>query len=164
MKDFVKDFLFDANIDGGKVRVGILIYSTEDYIQFHLNTYTDKIGVFNAIDQIPYRYGSTNTADALQTMRSTMFTIVNGDRPGIQNICIVLTDGVSNINSRRTIPEAEATHNQGIHVYAIGIGLTETRELDGIASKPVDEYRFAVDDFNQLDGLKEKVFASFCGK
>ena len=162
MKDFIKDFLFKANIDGGNVRVGMIIYSTEDYLQFHLNAYQDKLDLFDAIDEIPYRYGSTNTADALKTMRTHMYTAANGDRPGVPNVAIVVTDGVSNINSRRTIPEAEQARAAGIHIYAIGIGLSDTTELDAIASKPVDDNRFSVKEFSELRTLREKVFASLC--
>ena len=120
--------------------------------------------VFDAIDSIPYRYGSTNTTDALKIMHNEMFTYANGDRPDVDNICIVMTDGISNINARRTIPEAERARSKGIHIYAIGIGLTETRELDGIASKPVEENRFTVQDFAELDDLKHKIFDAFCRK
>ncbi|KAK3783391.1 hypothetical protein RRG08_001851, partial [Elysia crispata] len=162
MKDFVKDFLYEADIDSGNVRVGVIIYSTKDHIEFQMNTYNTKADVYNAIDEIPYRYGSTNTADALKTMRTEMFTRLNGDRPGVENICIVVTDGVSNINARRTIPEAEQARAEGIHIYAIGIGLSDTRELDGIASKPVDENRFAVQEFSELRDLRHKVFSSLC--
>ena len=164
MKDFVKEFLLDANIDDGNVRVGLVLYSTDVHLEFNLNTYSTKMDVFTAIDGIPYRYGSTNTADALETMHSKMFTRRNGDRPNVENICVILTDGVSNINSRRTIPEAEAARAKGIHIYAIGIGLKETKELDGIASRPVEENRFAVQEFSELDGLKQKVFEAFCGE
>ena len=163
MKEFVKDFLVEADIDGGSVRVGVIIYSTEDHVEFQLNTYRTKADVYNAVDNIPYRYGSTNTADALETMRSVMFTRANGDRPNVDNIAIVVTDGVSNINARRTIPEAEQARADNIHIYAIGIGLTDTRELDGIASKPVDENRFAVQDFSELADLRHHVFSALCG-
>ncbi|KAK6961153.1 collagen alpha-3(VI) chain-like isoform X4, partial [Biomphalaria glabrata] len=162
LKDFVKDFLLDADIDGGNVRVGVVIYSDADYVQFQLNTYAKKADVYNAIDDIPYRYGSTNTADALKTMRSVMFTAGNGDRSDVDNVAVVVTDGVSNINSRRTVPEAEQARAEGIHIYAIGIGLTDTRELDGIASKPVDENRFAVQDFTELRDLRHKVIFALC--
>ena len=56
------------------MRVGAVIYSTEVEIQFHLNEYRRKVDVMAAIDKIPYIYGSTNTADALKTMRDDMFT------------------------------------------------------------------------------------------
>lgn len=162
MKKFVKDFLIEADIDSGNVRVGLITYSTEDHVMFQMNSYRTKADVYDAIDNVPYNFGSTNTADALQTMREEMFTFGNGDRPNVDNIAIVLTDGVSNINSRRTIPEAEKTRAANIHIYAIGIGLTDTKELDGIASKPISENRFAVDDFSELTDLRHHVFSSLC--
>jgi uncharacterized protein with von Willebrand factor type A (vWA) domain len=162
MKDFIKYFLYNAAIDNGNVRVGIIIYSTDDHLQFNLNAYQDKLNMFDAIEAIPYIHGSTNTADALKTMRTEMFTPANGDRPDIPNVAIVVTDGVSNINSRRTIPEAEQARAEGIHIYAIGIGLTDTVELDGIASKPVDDNRFNVKEFSELRDLRSKVFAALC--
>ena len=162
MKDFIKYFLYNAAVDNGNVRVGVIIYSTEDHLQFNLNEYSDKPSLYDAIEFMPYRYGSTNTADALKTMRTVMFTPENGDRPDIPNVAIVLTDGVSNINSRRTIPEAEQARAEGIHIYAIGIGLTDETELDGIASKPVDENRFRVQEFSELRDLRGKIFAALC--
>ena len=70
------------------------------------------------------RYGSTNTADSIEAMRNEMFTAENGDRPDVRNMAIIITDGVSNINSRRTIPEADLAKEEGIHIYTVGIGLT----------------------------------------
>ncbi|XP_041374199.1 uncharacterized protein LOC121387240 [Gigantopelta aegis] len=161
MLDFLKDFLYIARIDNGNVRVGLVIYSTRVHVQFQLNDFSTKSEVYNAIDNTPYEYGSTNTADGIKTMR-TMFTRRNGDRPDVRNIAIVITDGVSNINARRTIPEAEGARDEGIHIYAIGIGLTDTREIDGIASPPVEENRFTVTEFSELRALRDKVFRSFC--
>jgi hypothetical protein len=136
IKGFIKDFLSEAKIDSGHVGIGILIYSTEDYIQFNMNTYSKKQDVMDAIDRIPYRYGSTNTADALKTMRTVMFTEANGDRPDVEHVCIVITDGLSNINASSSYPEAEKAHEAGIHIYAIGIGLTDSYEIDAIATPP----------------------------
>ncbi|CAG5124866.1 unnamed protein product, partial [Candidula unifasciata] len=162
IKDFIKVFLYEAEIDGGTVRVGLLIYSTDVHIQFHLNQYKTKVNLFNAIDDIPYRHGSTNTADGLKVMRTEMFTSENGDRRDVDNIAIVITDGISNINARRVLPEAEQARAVGIHIYAIGIGLTDTRELDGIASKPLEKNRFTVSEFSELNNLKQNIFASIC--
>lgn len=86
----------------------------------------------------------------------------NGDRDDAPNIAMVITDGVSNINSRRTVPEAEESRDIGIHVYAIGIGLTDTRELYAIASEPSDDNTFAVQDFDELAGLEKKIFSTIC--
>lgn len=163
MKEFIKDFLYKADIDRGVVRVGVMIYSTEAYVQFHLSQYKRKVDVYSAIDQIPYRHGNSNTADGLKTMRTDMFTPENGDRRDVDNIAIVITDGISNINPKRTIPEAEQARAVGIHIFAVGIGLTDTRELDGIASKPLEKNRFTVVDFSELnDDLTQNIFTSLC--
>ena len=39
-------------------------------------------------------------------MRDYMFSPALGDRPGVRNFGIIVTDGVSNIRNWRTIPEA----------------------------------------------------------
>jgi collagen type VI alpha len=163
IKGFIKDFISEARVDSGHVGVGIVIYSTEVYVQFQMNTYTDKQEIMDAVDAIPYRYGSTNTAGALKVMREEMFTEANGDRPDVDNVCIIITDGLSNINARKTIPEAEKAHDAGIHIYAIGIGLTDTYEIDAIATPPWQKNRFEVTDFNELKSIEGAVFTAICG-
>merc|ERR1719367_2272180 len=140
MKKFVKDFILEADVDGGKVKVGMVVYSTADHVEFYMNDYASRAEVERAIDEIVYRQGNTNTADGIATMRDELFASGNGERPGVPNVAIVVTDGQSNINRPRTIPEAEQARSQNIKIYAVGIGLKDTSEIDGIASKPVDEY------------------------
>ena len=50
-----------------------------------------------------------------------MFNVANGDRIGVPNVAVLITDGVSNLNSERTIPEAIRAHARDIHVFAIGM-------------------------------------------
>ena len=164
MKDFVKNFLSDADVDGGSVRVGVNVYSTGSKIEFNLNEHDKKDDMFKAIDAIKYQAGWTNTASGLEKMRKKMFTFAAGDRPNVDNVAIVLTDGQSNINAKNTIPKADKARNEGIHIYAIGIGLSDTKELEGIANKPSRDNQFAIDDFDELDGLEKQVFAAVCGK
>lgn len=160
--NFVKQLLSNSDIDSGAVRAGALIYSTGVEVQFQLNAYSTQASMFEAIDNIQYIYGSTNTADGLRTMRQEMFTTDNGDRPDVMNIAIVITDGVSNINSRRTIPEAETAHGEGIFIYTVGIGLTDRTELDAIATPPASSNSFVVDTFDELKGFEDTVFTSLC--
>ncbi|WAR09787.1 K319L-like protein [Mya arenaria] len=158
MLNFCKEIVDKAAIDSGSVRIGVLIYSTEVEIEFHLNNYTNTADIKAAIDRIPYMYGTTNTADALKTMHELMFSARNGDRPDVDNIAFLITDGISNINGRRTIPEAEKAQGKAIRVYAIGIDLTDTRELEGIASEPKSGNMFNVKAFDELTGLIDTIF------
>jgi uncharacterized protein with von Willebrand factor type A (vWA) domain len=143
--------------------VGVVVSRTVVRVQFHLRTFRSRQALYEAIDKIPYTLGSTNTAHALKTMRTRMFQAANGDRSGVPNVAIIVTDGVSNINADRTIPEAELARAEGIHIYAIGIGLADSTELDSIVSVPVVENRFAVLDFNDLRNLRNSLYAAYCG-
>ncbi|XP_029650176.1 collagen alpha-1(XIV) chain-like isoform X1 [Octopus sinensis] len=81
MLNFIVDFVSAASIDNGNVRIGAVLYSSDVKIQFHLNAFQTKQEVIDAVLQIPYVYGSTNTYGGLNTMRTVMFTTENGDRP-----------------------------------------------------------------------------------
>ncbi|XP_048736663.2 uncharacterized protein LOC125651877 [Ostrea edulis] len=150
MKQFVKRLLNPVDIDFGDVQVGLLSFSTRPTIKFQLNTYKTKQDIFSAIDGVPWRFGYTNTADALQEMHETMFSRENGDRRDAGNVCIILTDGVSNINYRRTIPEANTAKEKGIRIISIGIGLPDLKEIRGIASEPYELYVFHAETFAEL--------------
>ena len=92
-----------------------------------------------------------------------MFNEANGDRPGVPNVAIVITDGISNLNSERTIPEALRAQARGIHIFVIGIGLTgATLEIDSISSTPVQENRFLVRTFEELRYIRMKVYTRLC--
>lgn len=159
---FVEDFLSGANIDSGYMRVSILSFSDDVHIQFHLNKYNSSQGVTEGLRKIKYLYGGTNTASALNVMRTQIFSKENGDRPDIPNIAFLITDGVSTINKVRTIPEAEEAHAKNIHIYAIGIKLKSTVELEKIASQPAQENVFTTDDFDGLQDIRTNIFYKFC--
>ena len=92
-----------------------------------------------------------------------MFNRANGDRPNAPNVAIVLTDGVSNLNSERTIPEAIAAKKADIHMFVIGIGLAEqTDEINKLASPPIEENRFLVTNFDELDFIRAAVYDRLC--
>ena len=47
----------------------------------------------------------------------------------------------------------------------VGIGLTDTRELEGMASRPAAKNTFNVKEFDELTGLAEDIFGGeACGK
>ena len=74
----------------------------------------------------------------------------------------VVTDGLSNVNAERTIPEAEAARAQGIHVIAIGVGLKDTFELDGMASKPLANNVYSVNTWDDLWNIQTNLIGHSC--
>ena len=55
-----------------------------------------------------------------------MFQPGYGDREGVPNVLIIVTDGESNIQNWRTLPEAQLIKDSGVHVYSIGVGRWRT--------------------------------------
>lgn len=162
MLNFVKQLLGTANIDSGDVRVGVLSYSNKARIHFNLNAHNKYRNIAQAVNNIRYVYGKTNTADAIRLMREEMFLSYHGDRPEVPNVCLIITDGVSSVNPERTIPEAIAARDEGIHIYAIGVGLSDTRELEAIATSPASDNMFNVQQFSELSSLANVIFADVC--
>ena len=109
-----------------------------------------------------YRYGSTNTADALHRVRTQMFRSENGNREGVPDIAILLTDGVSNVNADRTLPEARLAHSEGIAIVGVGISLSDTRELAEVVSSPSSKFMNLVDNFYDLRGYAPKLLRPLC--
>lgn len=122
MKGFVKRLLDGADIENGDVRVGIVSYSTKANVEFMLNSYNTKADVFDAVNSMSWKYGSTNTADGLRAMREEIFSEDNGDRHGVPNICILITDGVSNINSRRTMQSPKLSMQKQVVFISLLLG------------------------------------------
>ena len=137
MKTFVYNIVDSFNVGSDSVRVGVMSYGSSNYYNFHLNTYSTKSSVLSAINNIPYRGGGTNTASALDGMRTVGFSTSNGARPtsqGIPRVGIVITDGKSSSYSA-TLTAANNVHNAGIIVFAIGIAGANQNELNAIASQ-----------------------------
>ena len=138
MKSFMHDITNTFEIGPNNVQVGVLSYASYPILQFYLNTHSNKADVLSAINSLPYTSGGTDTAAALNYVRSYGFTESNGARPaseGIPKVIIVITDGKSNSYSA-TVAAATALHNEGYIVFAIGIHGADMNELNAIASDP----------------------------
>ena len=83
-----------------------------------------------------------------------MFTTANGDRAGIVNVIVVLTDGRSN-NYQDTANQAKAARDLGFRIFSVGIGSgIPLGELNEMATDPDSDHVFAVSNFNALQGIK----------
>ena len=158
MLQFSKQLLNYIDIDSGNLRIGFLTSSAKVQIHFHLRRYQKKSDIIQAIDQIPYVKGSTNTAEALKTPRM-MFVPRKGDRPDVMNIALLLTDARTNLNSKKTLLQAKRARDKFFKIIALGIGFPDEKELNQIAS---DDLSFSVKDFSILANLPLLAAQAIC--
>lgn len=81
--------------------------------------------------------GETNTVEALNAVDTEVFRAARGDRNGVQNVAVVISDGNSNLGQENTISTAEALKAQGVTVVAVAAGESiHMDEVNAIASTP----------------------------
>ena len=165
--NFKKILDFVANVillvDMNKVRVGAMTFSDKPTVIFNLNRYTSSVDMAHAIQNVYYDRKTTNTAEALRTLRTQMFTPSAGDRTDYPNMALIITDGESN-NKEATLREATLAKTAGIQLLTVGIGSwLDMNELQNMASYPYQKNMYHVDRFDALSGLLNTFRDYICG-
>ena len=159
---FAARVIHGLDVDNSQVRVALVSFMSRASINFYLDTYTRQQEVLNALAFRMAGTRRTNTQEALRKMHSEVFSSNRGDRPGVRNIAVVITDGFSNIQRFNTAKEATNAHNIGIDTYAIGVGPDVDRnELNQIGSSPDSSHvillRTARDVASRADTLLTRI-------
>ncbi|XP_059147872.1 cartilage matrix protein-like [Physella acuta] len=163
-KSFLQDFVKEFDVDGGFVRVSLIVYGEGLYTQdgFNLGTYTQLNDLVAAIGGIKHRQGrKTETGKGIKYMYQSQLAS-HLTRPNVPKVGVVLTDGDSQ-DKDFTKKEAENARNQNITMYAIGVGpkVHET-ELTNIAG---DKSRVSrVDKYEELRRIKQELANQICQK
>lgn len=163
LQNFTHNLISRLQVGPDNTRVGLATFSDNATIRFQLNTYQRQGDMLSAVDALPYTAGRTNTADALRKMTSQMFTSGSGDRPGVPNYAIIISDGVSTVNQQDTLPAAVQAKNSGIHILAVTI-IPEgpTLELKGVVNDPYEYNLFSLTSFNDLATIQNRFQAAIC--
>lgn len=171
-KQFAVNITNAFNIGPDATQVGAVAFSGITFHTIPLDSLTSNQAVRDGIINIPYNDilvdgTSTNTSGALRTIHESLFTDEGGARPlqsAFPRVVIVITDGRSNIDRDLTFPSAQALHQDGVAVFAVGIGKLAIRieELKGIASQP--EFATLIGGFNvmELQGVQRVVSDEAC--
>ena len=150
------------NFAGGKTRVSVTTYDSTARVQFLLNKYNQKLSVLNAISYDLSR-GKTNTQGALRLVREDVFTSGNGDRVGVDNVLVLLSDGNSNVQTSQTLPQATAVKNANIRIISVGVGASvNAQELNSIASSPSNSNTFFTKTTADVDATADKILNLIC--
>ncbi|XP_064602245.1 collagen alpha-6(VI) chain-like [Liolophura sinensis] len=152
MRQFLLGVIGHFEIGEDRVRVGLITFNFGARQVFYLNTYHTKEEVIRAFAPLRGTEVGTATHAALRIARETGFTSEHGDRPGIPNIAILITDGRST-HPDRTATEQALLKAAGVRVFAIGIGWTDENELRLIASDPDEQYFHYVKNFDGLENI-----------
>ncbi|XP_029958698.1 collagen alpha-1(XIV) chain [Salarias fasciatus] len=148
---------FDVGIN--KTRIGLAQYSGDPRIEWHLNAFSTKDAVIDAVKNLPYKGGNTLTGLALTFIWENCFKPESGSRVGVPKIGILITDGKSQDD---VIPPAESLRKAGVELFAIGVKNADENELRSIASEPHNTHVYNVADFNIMSSIVEGLTRTVC--
>ena len=137
IREFTEEISMLLDIGIQRSLVGVILFSGSASVHFPVTRHTDESTLFPALNPgLPYSGGGTNTAAALNLLR-TAAAQPNGAldlRSGYVPIAIVVTDGQSN-DRTATLNAARALHASNIYdqVYAVGVSGADVTELNAVA-------------------------------
>ena len=165
--EFIASLSAAFNVGPDASRIGAVVFSEDARLQFPLDAYDDNGDLTQAILNIPYLGSQTNTPDALIVTRNQCFNPSNGDRSDVNNLAIIVTDGVPFPNDRRqpAINEARALRNSGVVMVAVGItDIIDEDFLKEMSSSPqtLNQNYFTAADFDVLSEIQKTVVEGTC--
>jgi len=164
VKRMVISVVNELEVGMNKTRIGLIYWSNNAYVAFKMNDYGQvKQDVVEAIRRVPYRGNWTHTQAALQLVYSTTFQPQHGDRDGVENVAIVISDGNSNVFQQLTSVQAAVCRQNGIRMVAIGLGdMVNVAELSMIASRPLEVNMFIHPSFDELENITASLLQTTC--
>ena len=147
-------------------KVGAVVFSDQVRLAFSMDTYADAQSIKNAINSLPYFGQTTNTPEGLRVTREQCFNSANGDRRNVQNLAILISDGVPHPEDRRDPAIREAELLKGV-ASVIVIGITNVIDRDllrTMSSAPQVENQnwFVALDFSELGIIRRSVGEGTC--
>ncbi len=163
-QQLTRRIIWGLNFAGSRTRVGVVTFQSYEKVQFHLQKYNLKESILNAIAfNTDMSAIGTNTARALSQVWQVMFSLSNGDRNGVENVAIVMSDGRSNLNYRSTLPEATRVKDNGIRLLAVGIGdNVNIEEINGMASVPETTSAFYLKNQTDIENIANIILDQLC--
>ena len=146
-------------------RVALVQFSTNARVEFYLKSSRNLQQVINAIKRLQQMRRRTYINRGLQKVRTRVFQRSTGDRAGVPNTLILLTDGKSRLYSQAR-GEALRLKRQGVRIVSIGIGKQQTirkfaYQIRSYSSRPLRGSVF-LNGFRGLKSIFSTVALSSC--
>ncbi|XP_020839751.1 matrilin-4 [Phascolarctos cinereus] len=162
VKRFVNQIVDFLDVSPEGTRVGLVQYSSRVRTEFPLGRYGTADEVKQAVLAVEYMEKGTMTGLALRHLVEHSFSETQGARPRAQNVPrvgLVFTDGRSQDDISVWAARAK---EEGIIMFAVGVGKAVEEELKEIASDPPEQHVSYSPDFSTMAHLLENLKVNIC--
>ncbi len=148
----------------GRARCAFVTFAGGVYgahVQFYLDQYTSRQDVLNAISLTEVEF-QTDIALGLSLVRTEILRPARGDRNGVPNIVILLSDGKPTENADRISGEATRLKRDA-DIYAVSIGPSVNRgQMLSIASQPTSRFEYYLETRTDVDTIASELLNDLC--
>uniref|UniRef100_UPI0009B39205 collagen alpha-6(VI) chain-like n=1 Tax=Monopterus albus TaxID=43700 RepID=UPI0009B39205 len=161
IRSFLRSIIRALNIGPNKVRIGLAQYSNKPHQEFLLKDHTNSKSLLAAVEKIPHREEGRETDKAIDFLLKEYFTKEAGSRASqrVPQIVVVISDGESKDNV--SLP-ARQLRQQGVIVYAIGVGEVNQKQLKSIANRPSERFVLTTASYQGLQTLTQGLLQTLC--
>ncbi|XP_032875364.1 matrilin-2 [Amblyraja radiata] len=162
VKQFVNNIVDGLEVAPNATRVGLAQYSARVRTEFPLRRYSTAKEVKAAVSRTKYAGQGLGWGVAVRQLFKQSFRVVEGARHlsrNIPRVAIMFTDGREQGNMAEWATKAK---QNGINIYAVGVGETIEERLQQIASFPQDEHLYYARNSRSMGEIAEKVKAQIC--
>ncbi|XP_034028029.1 collagen alpha-1(XX) chain [Thalassophryne amazonica] len=159
VRDFLEGLATSFHIGPEHIQIGLTQYSGDPRTEWHLNSFTTKDQLLEAIRNFRYKGGNTFTGQALLHVMEENMRTESGARPDTPFFLVLLTDGKSQDDA---IAAATRLKNAGVEIIAVGVKNADEVELRQVASDPVELNVYNVIDFPVLSKLVSRLVHILC--
>jgi len=157
---FLKSLISSLNIGPSASLVSMATFADDVTDRWDLDTYTDKQALLNALGRVRFQGGSGDNTVAMSYLVNKATSPKNGDRVGVPDTVIFITDDTSHRAFQTTLL-ASSLDRLSNDIITIGIGAAATSsEIDKIATDA--GHSFHLRGANALLGLAPKILALAC--
>ena len=164
IRQFLKTLVKTVVVNPNMTHFGLLQFSSKQKtrIEFSLDYSHREATLLNRIKYLRYQKGtSTFTGNALKIVDEQVFTITGDDRPEVEDILIVFTDGATRDQSV-AVRYANKMKARGVRIIGIAAGPRREEfkgQLEEISSSPDDLFMV---EFDQLQSVIHTLVNKVC--
>ena len=157
----MRDIVQGLNFHYGRARVAYVTFASTAQVQFYLDTYTAALDVLNAISIDDVQSG-TDYAAAFDVVRTSVIGGA-GNRIGVNDVVIFLSDGKPTLDNDLTSESASQIRNMGVKIYAVSIGPSVQQDvMNGVASAPSTMFTISVPTSDDVDAAASGLLDKLC--
>lgn len=163
---FVRNLIHGFDFHNQKTHVAYVTFSRFPRTHFYLNNYTStfaQLDILNAISIDDFGR-ETDIAAAIFEAHNNVFRPNLGDRSGVKNIMIIVSDGRNTVvNDQETFKQADTAKRLDIDVYTVSVGENPHRSLmSRVASSPTSTYFYTLPSISDIPETTGRILENIC--